>query len=119
MTSPASRSNLLRSGVSRRSFLTGVGLSGAGLVLAACGGPGSSANPTSAATSAAGSGAASVTGAVNFYHWRSEDKAIIDTLAASFAEQYPGASITQTIDPSEQYQSTAAQKARDARSGTH
>jgi raffinose/stachyose/melibiose transport system substrate-binding protein len=58
-----------------------------------------------------------VTGAVNFYHWRSEDKAIIDTLAAGFAEQYPGASITQTIDPSEQYQSTAAQKARDGSIG--
>jgi raffinose/stachyose/melibiose transport system substrate-binding protein len=114
VTSP---STSLRSGVSRRSFLTGLGLSGAGVLLAACGGPGSTASPTSAASSGSASGASTVTGAVNFYHWRSEDKAIIDTLAASFAEQYPGASITQTIDPSEQYQSTAAQKARDGSIG--
>ena len=105
------------SGVTRRSFLTGVGLSGAGLLLAACGGPGSTASPTSAAAAASGSGTANVTGTVNFYHWRSEDKAVLDTLAASFAEKYPGVSVTQTIDPSEQYQSTAAQKARDGSIG--
>ncbi len=105
------------SGVTRRSFLTGVGLSGAGLLLAACGGPGSTASPTSAAAAASGSGSANVTGTVNFYHWRSEDKAVLDTLAASFAEKYPGVSVTQTIDPSEQYQSTAAQKARDGSIG--
>ncbi|MET0866384.1 MAG: extracellular solute-binding protein, partial [Nakamurella sp.] len=117
MPPATSPTNPFRSGLSRRSFLTGIGLSGAGLLLAACGGPGSTAAPTSAAASGSAGGAAAVTGAVNFYHWRSEDKAIIDTLAASFAEQYPGASITQTIDPSEQYQSTAAQKARDGSIG--
>ena len=102
--------------LSRRSFLTGLGLSGAGVLLAACGGPGSSASPPTAAA-ASGSAGAAVTGTANFYHWRSEDKAVIDTLAAAFAVKYPGASITQTIDPSDQYQSTAAQKARDGSIG--
>jgi raffinose/stachyose/melibiose transport system substrate-binding protein len=104
------------SALSRRSFLTGLGLSGAGVLLAACGGPGSTASsPTTAGAS--GSAGSAVTETANFYHWRSEDKAVIDTLAAGFAEKYPGASITQTIDPSDQYQSTAAQKARDGSIG--
>jgi raffinose/stachyose/melibiose transport system substrate-binding protein len=104
------------SGVSRRSFLTGLGATGAGALLAACGGPGATATPSSS-TSAAGTGAATVGGVTNFYHWRSEDRAAIDSLAAGFAARYPGASVTQTIDPSEQYQSTAAQKARDGSIG--
>jgi raffinose/stachyose/melibiose transport system substrate-binding protein len=103
-------------GLSRRSFLTGVGLSGAGLALAACGGPGSTASPTGTAAGGSG-GAGAVTGTVNFYHWRSEDKAVLDKLAASFGEQNAGVTVTQTIDPSEQYQSTAAQKARDGSIG--
>src|SRR5664279_2834085 len=106
----------LMSALSRRSFLTGLGLSGAGVLMAACGGPGSTASsPTTAGAS--GSAGSAVTETANFYHWRSEDKAVIDTLAAGFAEKYPGASITQTIDPSDQYQSTAAQKARDGSIG--
>src|SRR5664279_4634686 len=102
--------------LSRRSFLTGIGPSGAGVLLAACGGPGSTASSPTSAGARASAGAA-ITGTANFYHWRSEDKAVIDTLAASFAEKYPGASITQTIDPSDQYQSTVAQKARDGSIG--
>ena len=64
------------SALSRRSFLTGSTAS----------------SPTTAAAS--GSAGTAVTGMANFYHWRSEDKAVIDTLAAAFAEKYPGASIT-------------------------
>ncbi len=101
--------------LSRRSFLAAAGVSGLGMVVAACGGPGSTASPTTTAASGGAGGA--VTGTVNFYHWRSEDKAVLDELAAGFAEQHPGAQVTQTIDPSEQYQSTAAQKARDGSIG--
>lgn len=101
--------------IPRRSFLTGLGVAGAGAVLTACGGPGATAATSTSA--AAGGGTTAVTGVTNFYHWRSEDKAALDGLAASFAAKYPGASVTQTIDPSEQYQSTAAQKARDGSIG--
>ncbi|WP_205844033.1 ABC transporter substrate-binding protein [Nakamurella deserti] len=105
-----------RTPVSRRSFLAGLGATGAGAMLAACGGPGATATPSSSA-STGGTGSGTVGGVTNFYHWRSEDRAALDSLAAGFAARYPGASVTQTIDPSEQYQSTAAQKARDGSIG--
>lgn len=101
--------------LTRRSFLAAAGATGLTAALAACGGPGSTATPTAATGSSSAGG--QVTGTVNFYHWRSEDKAVLDELAAGFAAQYPGVSLTQTIDPSEQYQSTAAQKARDGSIG--
>jgi raffinose/stachyose/melibiose transport system substrate-binding protein len=102
--------------VPRRAFLTGLGAVGAAGLLAACGGPGATATPSSSSSSAGG-GPATVGGVTNFYHWRSEDRAALDSLAAGFAARYPGATVTQTIDPSEQYQSTAAQKARDGSIG--
>ncbi|WP_392507245.1 ABC transporter substrate-binding protein [Naumannella halotolerans] len=88
----------------------------AGLGIAAtlgCGGPGST---TGGAADPVESGG-EITGEVNFYHWRNEDKAILDELAASFVAAHAGVELTQTIDPSEQYQSTAAQKARDGAIG--
>ncbi|WP_422116703.1 ABC transporter substrate-binding protein [Brachybacterium sp. UNK5269] len=101
--SPSSRSLPLR----RRSLLAALGV-GATTALAACGGPGSGSAEDPTAAPAEGGEAG---GSVNFYHWRSEDKAVLDELAATFSEQ-SGVTIEQTIDPSEQYQSTAAQKAR-------
>lgn len=94
--------------VGRRSLLTAVGVGGAVAVLAACGGPGSGGSDEPAAAPEPGGEAS---GTVNFYHWRSEDKTVLEELASAFTEQ-SGVTIEQTIDPSEQYQSTAAQKAR-------
>lgn len=105
MTSPRPRP-VPRPG--RRSVLTALGLSGAGAALAACGGPGTGGSDEPAAAPEP-EGAAG--GTVNFYHWRSEDKAVLDELAAEFSA-LSGVTVEQTIDPSEQYQSTAAQKAR-------
>ena len=73
--------------IGRRSLLTGLGVAGSGLALAACGGPGSgSAGSGGDAGGGSDGGSGEVTGTVNFYHWRSEDKAVLDELAASFAE---------------------------------
>lgn len=104
--------------IGRRSLLTGLGVAGSGFALAACGGPGSgSAGSGGDAGGGSDGGSGEVTGTVNFYHWRSEDKAVLDELAASFAEQYDGVTLEQTIDPSDPYQSNAAQKARDGSIG--
>lgn len=94
--------------VGRRTLLTALGTGGAGAALAACGGPGSGGPDGPEAAPEPGG---DLSGAVNFYHWRSEDKTVLDELAADFSAQ-SGVTIEQTIDPSEQYQSTAAQKAR-------
>lgn len=103
------RSSSARSpGIDRRGLLTALGVGGAGAALAACGGPGSGGSDEPAAAPEPGGEAG---GTVNFYHWRSEDKSVLEELATEFSEQ-SGVSIEQTIDPSEQYQSTAAQKAR-------
>lgn len=95
-------------GPSRRALLSALGAGGAAAALAACGGPGSGGSDEPAAAPSAGG---DLSGSVNFYHWRSEDKAVLDELVATFTEQ-TGVEVEQTIDPSEQYQSTAAQKAR-------
>ena len=109
LRSPSLRSSSRSSpGVARRSLLAALGAGGAGAVLAACGGPGGGADDEPDAAPEPGGDAS---GTVNFYHWRSEDKAVLEELAAAFAEQ-SGVTVEQTIDPSEQYQSTAAQKAR-------
>ncbi|GAA1490159.1 ABC transporter substrate-binding protein [Brachybacterium sacelli] len=100
-------------GPGRRSVLTALGAAGTGAALAACGGPGSGSGGATAAPDPGGD----VSGTVNFYHWRSEDKAVLEELAAEFSAQHDGVTLEQTIDPSEQYQSTAAQKARDGEIG--
>lgn len=106
--SSSGRSSVGRSRIDRRSLLTAFGVGGAGAALAACGGPGSGGSDEPDPAPEPGGEAG---GTVNFYHWRSEDKAVLDELATAFTEQ-SGVTIEQTIDPSEQYQSTAAQKAR-------
>ncbi|MGY5766147.1 ABC transporter substrate-binding protein [Brachybacterium sp. DNPG3] len=108
-TSPASRrtASALRAAPARRTVLGAAGAAAAGLALSACGGPGSS----SAGAGASDGGSAS--GSLSFYHWRSEDRTVLEDLAATFAEQHDGLAVEQVIDPSDQYQSTAAQKAKD------
>lgn len=101
-------SNPLTTSTSRRRFLGNAGLVGAGLWLTSACGPGSTGNGS---TDGGGSGE------VNFYHWRAEDRDVIDELIAAFTSANSGLSVTQTIEPSEQYQATAAQKARDGAIG--
>jgi raffinose/stachyose/melibiose transport system substrate-binding protein len=92
--------------LSRRTVLGAFGAGLGSLALSACGGPGASSSESSATTSGGG-----VTGRVSFYHWRTEDRQALEDLGAAFAKKYPGARVEQTIDPSEQYEATAAQKA--------
>ncbi len=113
--STGTSSSAITGTVSRRSFLAAVGLAGLGTTIGACGGPGSSDEPDTGGGGTGGGG--DVSGEINFYHWRGEDREVIDELIASFTAQYPDATVAQTIDPSEQYQSTAAQKARDGSIG--
>ena len=58
------------------------------------------------------------TGTVSFAHWRAEDKAVFDTLIATFTKANPGAKVTQDISPSNDYQSTALQKIKGGTSAT-
>jgi raffinose/stachyose/melibiose transport system substrate-binding protein len=108
-------SNPLASRTSRRNFLTAVGLGAAGLGLAACVGPGTTRGNTPAGAGGSVSmpapvGAAPVTGAVSFAHWRAEDKATFDTIIGQFQTENPGATVTQDIAPSADYQATALQR---------
>lgn len=101
--------NYAKPQLARRGFLAASLATGAGALLAACAGPGSAGQPAATAKGVAGN--------VNHYHWGNFDRPFIEQIAGSFAQQYSGASVTQTIDPSEQYQATAAQKARDGAIG--
>ena len=115
MTRPddLTRTVLPRSVLSRRTLLGAAGAAGAGLALSGCGGPGSGGGTENEAPDTGGE----ITGEMTYYHRRSEDKAVLDELAASFGEEHEGVTVEQTIDPSEDYQSTAAQKARDGAVG--
>lgn len=56
---------------------------------------------------AADEGAGDLDGtSINFFHWRGEDRAVFDELAADFTAE-TGVEVEQTIMPSDQYQSTA------------
>jgi len=105
-------------GPTRRQLLRLGGVAAAGTGLAACAGPGSTAAPDESAAPAGGaSGGAAAGGDLSFYHWRAEDQEVFEELIASFVAANPGTTVTQTIDPSDQYQSTAAQRARDGEVG--
>ena len=98
----------------RRSVLAGLGLVGLAPVLAGCGGPGSTGSaPATGASGPAGS----VQGDISFYHWRGEDREVIDQIIQAFVKEFPDAGVTQAIDPSTQYQATASVKARSGRVG--
>jgi raffinose/stachyose/melibiose transport system substrate-binding protein len=104
--------------INRRLFLSGAGALGAAGALSACVGPNITARGSGGATGGPGSSsqllaAADGTpakGTVSFAHWRAEDKAVFDTLIASFIKANPDAKVTQDISPSNDYQSTALQK---------
>lgn len=105
---------------SRRHLLQLGGVAAVGTGLAACAGPGSTAAPEDAAApiaSASAGGDAAVAGDINFYHWRAEDQEVLDEIIAAFEVENPAISVTQTIDPSDTYQSTAAQRARTGEIG--
>ncbi len=99
---------------SRRSVLAGLGLVGLTPVLAACGGPGAT---SSAPTTGAAGTPGAVQGDISFYHWRGEDREVIDQIIEAFVGEYPDATVQQAIDPSNQYQATAAVKARSGNTG--
>ena len=110
--------------IDRRRFLHGLGALGVGGALTACVGP--TITSRGAGGTAAGSAAQLLapvndkpaTGAVSFAHWRAEDKAVFDTLIASFRKANPQATVTQDISPSNDYQSTALQKIKGGKIGT-
>ena len=104
----------------RRRFLQGVGALGVGGALSACVGPTITSRGGVTAGSGAGASASVLpaadakpaTGTVSFAHWRAEDKAVFDTLIATFVQANPQAKVTQDISPSNDYQSTALQKVK-------
>lgn len=97
---------------SRRHLLQLGGVAAVGTGLAACAGPGSTAAPEADASPAPGASAGAASGDINFYHWRAEDQQVLDEIIATFQEANSSVTVTQTIDPSSQYSSTAAQRAR-------
>jgi raffinose/stachyose/melibiose transport system substrate-binding protein len=110
--------------ISRRRILHGLGAVGLGGALSACVGP----TITSRGSGTAAGGAAAqvlpavkaspATGKVSFAHWRAEDKAVFDTLIATFVKANPQATVVQDISPSNDYQSTALQKIKGGTIGT-
>ncbi len=105
--------------IERRRFLQVLGAAGTGAALAGCVGPTITARGAAGSTSGqtnaqllAPATATPATGTISFAHWRAEDKAVFDTLIASFVKANPGAGVTQDIAPSNDYQSTALQKVR-------
>jgi len=110
--------------IDRRRFLTGLGALGTAGALTACVGP----TITSRGSATAGGPGASAlllpavdakpaAGTISFAHWRAEDKAVFDTLIATFVKANPQAKITQDISPSNDYQSTALQKIKGGNIG--
>src|SRR6478735_4464504 len=111
--------------IDRRRFLTGIGALGTAGALTACVGP----TITSRGSATAGGPGASTlllpavdakpaTGTISFAHWRAEDKAVFDTLIATFVKANPQATVVQDISPSNDYQSTALQKIKGGTIGT-
>lgn len=102
--------------ITRRGALRLLGAGGIGALLAACAGPGSTSggNRTAPAPSATGG---PVAGEISFAHWRAEDQEVLAEILAAFTDEYPDASVTQEISPSNDYQSTALQRLRSGNIG--
>lgn len=104
--------------IGRRRLLQVATALGAGGALSACVGPsitrggGPAASNGSVASLLAPLDDKPATGKLSFAHWRAEDKAVFDTLIASFVKANPDATVTQDIAPSNDYQSTALQKVK-------
>lgn len=97
--------------LSRRSLLQLAGLTGVGLTLSACAGPGAGTQP-GGATSAAADLTGPVQGSISFAHWRGEDKAQFDAIIAEFVAQHSGVEVRQDISPSNDYNANALQQIR-------
>lgn len=98
--------------LTRRNLLGLLGAVGAGVAVAGCAGPGSTANnePGGVATGKA-------EGEVSFAHWRAEDKQAFDELIAQFTGKFPDVTVTQDISPSNDYQSQALNRLRGGSAG--
>ncbi len=102
---------------SRRSLIKLAGLSGLGVTLAACAGPGSgSSAPTETPDAGAGLTGA-VEGAISFAHWRGEDKEVFDKIIANFQSDNAGVEVRQDISPSNDYNANALQQIRQGTVG--
>lgn len=51
-------------------------------------------------------------GSIEFHHWRSEDKAIFETIISQYEAQYPGTKVSQVIMDSTNYQNLELSKAQ-------
>ena len=102
--------------LSRRQVLGIFGTIGAGAVLTACAGPGSTGGPVSSAGPTPPA-TGNPTGDVSFAHWRAEDKAAFDELAKRFMAEYPDVTLTQDITTSNDYNAQGLQKVRGANVG--
>ncbi|MEO7061536.1 MAG: extracellular solute-binding protein [Lapillicoccus sp.] len=110
--------------IARRRFLQAMTAVGAGGALTACVGPTITRDGSPAGS--AGGGSAQLlpaydgkpaTGPLSFAHWRAEDKAVFDTLIATYTKTNPQATVSQDIAPSNDYQSTALQKIKGGNIG--
>ncbi|PSL08389.1 carbohydrate ABC transporter substrate-binding protein (CUT1 family) [Haloactinopolyspora alba] len=102
----------------RRRILQMFAASGLVAVPAACAGPGSGGG----GDQGGGGGEAlptdgPVEGEISFAHWRAEDQAVLEKMFARFSEEYPDASVSQDISPSNDYQSNALQRIRSGNVG--
>lgn len=102
---------------SRRQVLGIFGAIGAGALLTACAGPGSTGGGPAVATGPTPPVTGDPTGEVSFAHWRAEDKAVFDELAKRFLAQYPDAGLAQDITTSNDYNAQGLQKIRGANVG--
>lgn len=76
--------------------------------IAGCAGPGTTSNPEPGGVETGGE----ITGELSFAHWRAEDQEAFTELATAFGEKYPGATVSQDITPSNDYQSQALNQVR-------
>lgn len=102
--------------LSRRSLLQLAGLTGVGLTLTACAGPGAGTQPGGAASTAVDL-TGPVQGSISFAHWRGEDKAQFDAIIAEFVAQHSGVEVRQDISPSNDYNANALQQIRQGSVG--
>ncbi|AYY13597.1 extracellular solute-binding protein [Actinobacteria bacterium YIM 96077] len=116
------RSSGIGNSITRRRALQLLGLGGIATVSAvssACAGPGSGEGGEQQGGSGGDELATGgpVEGEISFAHWRAEDQDVLEELFAQFTEEYPDASVSQDISPSNDYQSSALQRIRSGNIG--
>ncbi|MFT3877688.1 MAG: extracellular solute-binding protein [Propioniciclava sp.] len=102
--------------ISRRSLIQLAGLTGVGLTLSACAGPGTTTQPGGGAAGAVNL-TGPVEGSISFAHWRGEDKAQFDSIIAAFVAANAGVEVRQDISPSNDYNANALQQIRQGTQG--